>query len=71
MSESLWEESEDIRELRNLVREWGVKEIRPRFRELEEKGEFPREIYRRMGAPEAATARSLPWPRSSHGCTRH
>jgi glutaryl-CoA dehydrogenase (non-decarboxylating) len=50
MSESLWEESEDIRELRNLVREWGVKEIRPRFRELEEKGEFPREIYRQMGA---------------------
>jgi glutaryl-CoA dehydrogenase (non-decarboxylating) len=33
-----------------LVREWGVKEIRPRFRELEDKGEFPRAIYREMGA---------------------
>lgn len=33
-----------------LVRSWGVKEIRPRFRELEDKGEFPRSIYRDMGS---------------------
>lgn len=32
-----------------LVRNWGLKEVRPRFRELEEAGEFPRELYRRMG----------------------
>jgi glutaryl-CoA dehydrogenase (non-decarboxylating) len=32
------------------VRNWGVREVRPRFRELEDRNEFPREIYRQMGA---------------------
>jgi glutaryl-CoA dehydrogenase (non-decarboxylating) len=32
-----------------LVRTWGLKEVRPRFRELEEAGEFPRALYREMG----------------------
>jgi glutaryl-CoA dehydrogenase (non-decarboxylating) len=36
-------------ELGRLVREWGMREVRPRVRELEERGEFPREIYRQMG----------------------
>lgn len=49
MSDSLWEEGEDLQALRQLIRDWGLKEIRPRFRELEETGEFPREIYRQMG----------------------
>jgi glutaryl-CoA dehydrogenase (non-decarboxylating) len=35
--------------LRELVREFGLKEIRPRWRELEEAGAFPRELYRQMG----------------------
>lgn len=49
MSESLWEEGEDILALREMIREWGRKQIRPRMRELEDAGEFPREIYREMG----------------------
>lgn len=36
-------------ELGTLVRDWGVREVRPRIRELEERGEFPRELYRQMG----------------------
>src|SRR4051794_7155401 len=36
-------------ELGALVRNWGLREVRPRIRELEEKGEFPRELYRQMG----------------------
>jgi glutaryl-CoA dehydrogenase (non-decarboxylating) len=32
-----------------LVREWGVREVRPRVRELEERGEFPRDLYKQMG----------------------
>src|SRR5690606_19237740 len=49
MSDSLWEEGEDILALRKLIRDWGTKEIRPNFRTLEDAGEFPREIYRQMG----------------------
>ena len=41
--------SPELVALRELVREFGVKEIRPRVRELEEAGEFPRELYREMG----------------------
>ncbi len=37
-------------ELGRLVREWGVREVRPRVSKLEERGEFPRELYREMGA---------------------
>lgn len=32
-----------------LVRDWGLRQVRPRFREVEEKGEFPRDLYREMG----------------------
>ncbi|MFF6004124.1 acyl-CoA dehydrogenase family protein [Prauserella flavalba] len=32
-----------------MVRDFGLKEVRPRFRELEEAGEFPRDLYQRMG----------------------
>jgi glutaryl-CoA dehydrogenase (non-decarboxylating) len=32
-----------------LVRGWGQKEVRPRIRELESLGQFPRELYRQMG----------------------
>ncbi|KAA9166475.1 acyl-CoA dehydrogenase [Amycolatopsis acidicola] len=35
--------------LAGMVREFGLQEVRPRFRELEDAGEFPRELYRRMG----------------------
>src|SRR3954453_2728779 len=41
---------EDLaRELGAQVRNWGLRDVRPRVRELEEKGEFPRELYRQMG----------------------
>jgi alkylation response protein AidB-like acyl-CoA dehydrogenase len=33
-----------------LVREWGLREVRPSIREREEKGEFPRDLYASMGA---------------------
>ncbi|NJC71859.1 acyl-CoA dehydrogenase [Planosporangium thailandense] len=33
----------------SLVWEWGQDRVRPRIRELEEKGEFPRDLYREMG----------------------
>lgn len=36
-------------ELGALVRSWGLREVRPRARELEERGEFPRKLYREMG----------------------
>src|SRR3954447_24825782 len=42
--------AEDLaRELGALVRDWGVREVRPRVLELENKGEFPRDLYRQMG----------------------
>ena len=40
---------EDVRDLRRLVRDWGTEQIRPRFKELEDTGEFPHAIYRQMG----------------------
>jgi len=40
---------EAVDAISGLVRDWGLKEVRPRFRELEEKGEFPRDLYRQMG----------------------
>jgi glutaryl-CoA dehydrogenase (non-decarboxylating) len=39
----------DAGELAALVRDWGLREVRPRVRELEEKKEFPRDLYREMG----------------------
>jgi glutaryl-CoA dehydrogenase (non-decarboxylating) len=41
--------ADELSALRELVREFGRKEIRSRVRELEQAGEFPRELYRRMG----------------------
>jgi alkylation response protein AidB-like acyl-CoA dehydrogenase len=41
--------ADELKALRDLVRDFGRKELRPRFRELEKAGEFPRELYRRMG----------------------
>jgi glutaryl-CoA dehydrogenase (non-decarboxylating) len=40
---------ETLDALAEMVRDFGLQEVRPRFRELEEKGEFPRDLYRRMG----------------------
>ncbi|MBY4213552.1 acyl-CoA dehydrogenase family protein [Rhodococcus fascians] len=40
---------EDISALRQLIRSWGEKRVRPRIRELEEAGEFPRDLYRELG----------------------
>ena len=40
---------EEIAALRELVRDFGNREIRPRIRELEQRAEFPRELYRQMG----------------------
>ena len=42
----LGEEHEAIRE---LVRDFGREQVRPRIAELEAAGEFPRELYRQMG----------------------
>jgi alkylation response protein AidB-like acyl-CoA dehydrogenase len=42
-------EPSDAAALGALVREWGTKVVRPRFRQLEDTGEFPRELYREMG----------------------
>jgi len=36
-------------QLRELVREFARNEVRPHWRELEDAGEFPRELYRQMG----------------------
>jgi len=41
--------ADELKALRDLVRDFGRKELRPRFRELEKLGEFPRELYRTMG----------------------
>jgi glutaryl-CoA dehydrogenase (non-decarboxylating) len=41
--------ADELKALRDLVRDFGRKELRPRFRELEKVGEFPRELYRTMG----------------------
>jgi glutaryl-CoA dehydrogenase (non-decarboxylating) len=49
VTESIWAEDDTIAALRQLVRDFGMREIRPRFRELEQAGEFPRELYRKMG----------------------
>jgi glutaryl-CoA dehydrogenase (non-decarboxylating) len=38
-----------VDDLSALVGDWGLREVRPRVRELEDKGEFPRELYREMG----------------------
>jgi glutaryl-CoA dehydrogenase (non-decarboxylating) len=38
-----------VDDLSALVRDWGLREVRPRVRELEDNGEFPRELYREMG----------------------
>jgi alkylation response protein AidB-like acyl-CoA dehydrogenase len=39
----------EIDAIRRLVDEFGRNEIRPHIQELEERGEFPRDLYRRMG----------------------
>jgi glutaryl-CoA dehydrogenase (non-decarboxylating) len=39
----------EAEELAALVREWGLREVRPRVHELEQKGEFPHDLYRQMG----------------------
>ena len=38
-----------LQALRRLVHDWGVQEVRPRVRELEERGEFATDLYRQMG----------------------
>ena len=43
-----WRVDESVAELHQLVRDFGEKEIRPRFRELEARP-FPRQLYRQMG----------------------
>ena len=43
------EKAQAAAELGALVRDWGVSEVRPRIRELEEAGEVPRDLYRQMG----------------------
>ncbi|WP_107775029.1 acyl-CoA dehydrogenase family protein [Nocardioides sediminis] len=40
---------DDIQSLRRLIREWGQKRVRPHFKELEDKAEFPFELYRELG----------------------
>jgi alkylation response protein AidB-like acyl-CoA dehydrogenase len=50
MSQTMTRPEDDmIAAMRDLVRTWGLREVRPRFHELEEAGEFPRELYRQMG----------------------
>jgi glutaryl-CoA dehydrogenase (non-decarboxylating) len=44
------ERERELNALRKLVTRFARKEISPRIRELEQAGEFPRELYRRMGA---------------------
>lgn len=36
-------------ELAQLVRDWGLERVRPRVRDMERVGEFPRDLYREMG----------------------
>ena len=40
---------EELDTLRDTIREFGRKSIRPRIRALESAGEFPRDIYRQLG----------------------
>ncbi len=40
---------EDIEALRHTMREFGRNEIRPRVKDMELSGEFPRDIYRQLG----------------------
>lgn len=40
---------DDIKELRRTVREWGMARVRPRFKELEDAGVFPHDLYRELG----------------------
>ncbi|HSG79463.1 MAG TPA: acyl-CoA dehydrogenase family protein, partial [Acidimicrobiia bacterium] len=40
---------EELADVRRLVREFGAERVRPRIRDLEEAGTFPRELYREMG----------------------
>jgi alkylation response protein AidB-like acyl-CoA dehydrogenase len=40
---------EEIAALRSVIRDWGMRRVRPRFKELEDLGEFPRELYRELG----------------------
>jgi glutaryl-CoA dehydrogenase (non-decarboxylating) len=40
---------EELADVRRLVREFGAERVRPRIRELEDAGTFPRELYREMG----------------------
>jgi regulator of protease activity HflC (stomatin/prohibitin superfamily) len=37
-------------EMAAAVRNWGLARVRPQIRELELAGEFPRALYREMGA---------------------
>ena len=37
-------------EIGSLVREWGLREVRPAIREREASGEFPRDLYAAMGS---------------------
>ena len=40
---------EEHEAIRALVRDFGREQVRPRIAELEDAGEFPRELYRQMG----------------------
>lgn len=40
---------EDIQVLRQTVREWGMKRVRPHFKDLEDAAEFPTDLYRELG----------------------
>jgi Acyl-CoA dehydrogenases len=42
-------DNEVVAALRELVRDWGAREVTPNIRELEAAGEFPRALYRQMG----------------------
>jgi glutaryl-CoA dehydrogenase (non-decarboxylating) len=40
---------EEIAALRGVLRDWGMRRVRPHFKELEDAAEFPRELYRELG----------------------
>lgn len=77
-------EDDDIIALRALVREFGLKQVRPNFHQLEREGEFPSDLYRQMGAlgffgacfpkntaaPMGVTARWSRWPKNWRGSIR-
>lgn len=42
-------DADDVRAMRELVRSWGLKEVRPHFHRLETEGGFPHDLYRQMG----------------------